>query len=165
MKKTHMLVLKTSLLTTGIIIVLLLSAFVTILPVSGQTEKGPNIDTVRFIHSEDENLALQEIKSGDLDLYYFRIPLEAVGDATNDPRLTVYDRVAGSMGLLVNPAPASNDNQLNPFQSREVRYALNYLINREFLVNEVLKGYGSALVDPFGIYSPEYPNVIDVVES
>jgi hypothetical protein len=33
------------------------------------------------------------------------------------------------------------------------------------VVNEILKGYGSPLVDPFGIYSPEYLNVIDIVES
>jgi peptide/nickel transport system substrate-binding protein len=41
---------------------------------------------------------------------------------------------------------------------------MNYLINREFIANEVLKGYGIPLVDPFGVYSPEYLNVIDIVE-
>src|SRR5262245_54288347 len=140
-----------------------MSIFISVLPTSGQKETGPYIDTVRFIHNEDENSALQEVKSGDLDIYYFRIPLESVGDAQSDPRLTVYDRVAGSMGFLVNPAPSKDENQLNPFQFKEVRYALNYLIDRDFMVNEILRGYGSPLVDPFGIYSPEFPNLIDTV--
>lgn len=128
-------------------------------------EKGPNIDQARFIHRTDENLALEEVKSGSLDMYFFPIPHEAASDARNDPRLKVYDTTAGSLGFFVNPAPAADPNILNPFQFKEVRYALNYLIDRDFVVNEILKGYGSPLIDPFGIYSPEYLNIIDTVES
>ncbi len=69
------------------------------------------------------------------------------------------------MGLLVNPAPGNDPNNINPFQFKEVRYALNYLIDRDFVVNEILKGYGSPLIAPFGIYSPEYLNIIDIAES
>jgi ABC-type transport system substrate-binding protein len=50
-------------------------------------EKGPYIDQARFIHRTDENLALEEVKSGSLDLYFFPIPHEAANDARNDPRL------------------------------------------------------------------------------
>ncbi|HXG07841.1 MAG TPA: ABC transporter substrate-binding protein, partial [Nitrososphaera sp.] len=128
-------------------------------------QKGSYVDQVQFIERQNEVLALQEVRSGELDVYYFRIPLEAAGDAKNDPRLNVYDRTAGSVGFFVNPAPAKNDNLLNPFQFREVRYALNYMVDRDFVVDEVLKGYGSPMVDPFGPYSPEYLNVIDIVES
>jgi len=158
---------KAPVLASGIIVVLLLSTFTAFVnPAFSQTEKkGPYVDQATFIWREDENLALQEVKSGDLDMYFFKIPLEAADDAKNDARLKVYDRTAGSMGLFINPAPAKDSNTINPFESREARYALNYLIDREFMVNEVLKGYGSPLVDPFGIYSPEYLNVIDVVES
>jgi peptide/nickel transport system substrate-binding protein len=147
------------------IIILLAPIFLTPVPIAGQDQRGSYIESIRFIHSEDENIALEEVKSGALDLYYFRIPLEAASNARNDPRLQVHDRIAGSMGLLVNPAPSNDTDRINPFQFREVRFALNYLIDREFMVNEVLQGYGSPLVDPFGIYSPEYLNVIDVVES
>jgi peptide/nickel transport system substrate-binding protein len=128
-------------------------------------EKGSYIDQARFIQRVDENLALEEIKSGTLDTYFSPIPAEAANDARNDPRLKVYDKTAGSLGLFVNPAPAADSNTLNPFQFREVRYALNYLIDRDFVINEILKGYGSPLIGPFGIYSPEYLNVIDIVES
>ncbi|HYX72210.1 MAG TPA: ABC transporter substrate-binding protein, partial [Nitrososphaera sp.] len=128
-------------------------------------EKGPYLNQARFIQRGDENLALEEVKSGTLDMYFSPIPAESANDARNDPRLKVYDKTAGSLGLLVNPAPAAESNTLNPFQFREVRYALNYLIDRDFVVNEILKGYGSPLIGPVGIYSPEYLNVIDVVES
>ena len=68
--------------------------------------------------------------------------------------------MAGSFGLLLNPAPPKNNDTLNPFYFRPVRYAVNYLIDREFVVDEILKGYGTPMVDPFGIYSPEYTNII-----
>lgn len=149
------------LLASALIIVLLFST----LPAFSQSEKGAYIDEVQFIERQSEDLALQEVRSGDLDMYYFKIPLEAADDAKNDQRLKVYDRTAGSMGLFVNPAPAKDESVLNPLQFREVRYALNYLIDREFIVDEVLKGYGSPMIDPFGIYSPEYLLVIDIVEA
>ena len=133
-------------------------------PASSQVqEKGPYIDQARFIHRGDENLALEEVKAGSLDTYFFPIPHEAANDARNDPRLKVYDATAGSLGFFVNPAHAADQNVLNPFQFKEVRYALNYLIDRDFVVNEILKGYGSPLIGPFGIYSPEYLNIIDTV--
>ena len=148
----------------SIAIALLFSTFIAV-PAFGQSQKGAYVDSVQFIEYQSEDLALQEVRSGNLDMYYFRIPLEGADDAKNDQRLQVYDRLAGSIVLLVNPAPAANDGVLNPFQFQEVRYAMNYLIDREFVVNEILKGYGSPLIDPFGIYSPEYLNVIDIVES
>jgi peptide/nickel transport system substrate-binding protein len=32
---------------------------------------------------------------------------------------------------------------------------MNYLIDRNFVVNEILKGHGTPMIDPYGIYSPE----------
>ena len=149
----------------AVIVILLSSALVENPAFSQAAKKGPFIDQARFIHRVDENLALEEVKSGFLDSYFFPIPQEAANNAKNDPRLKVYDKTAGSLGFLANPAPAADPNVLNPFQFKEVRYALNYLIDREFVVNEILKGYGNPLFDPFGVYSPEYLNIINTVES
>ncbi len=127
--------------------------------------KGTYLDGVRFIQYLDDNVALQEIKSGNLDTYFSRIPLETVSDVKADPNLKVYDRIAGSFGLLLNPAPSKDNNSINPFQFRQVRFAMNYLVDREFIVDEILRGYGTSLVAPFGVYSPEYLNVLNTIES
>ncbi len=130
-----------------------------------QTIKGPNVDSVRFTQYADENIALRAVKSGDINAYLYRIPLEVVSDVKKDPSLTVYDRDAGSFGILLNPAPTKDNTTLNPFQIKQVRFAMNYLVDREFVVNDILKGSGSVMVDPFGISSPEYQNIADIVES
>ena len=133
---------------------------------SNNQTKGSFLDTVRFIRYSDQNVALEQVKQGKIGMYYFAIPLEVVSEMMNNPAVKIYDRTAGSFGLLFNPAPYSDSSRsLNPFQIREVRYAMNFLVNREFVVDEILKGYGSVLIDPFGQYSPEYLNLIDTVES
>lgn len=126
---------------------------------------GAYIDGVRFIQYLDDNVALEELKSGNLDTYYFRIPLEAASEIKNIPTLKEYDKLSGSFGLLLNPAPSNDSGSLNPFSLKEVRYAMNYLIDREFVVDEILKGFGTPLVGPYGTFSPEYFNVIDTLES
>ena len=128
-------------------------------------EKGAYTDNIRFIQYLDGNTALQEIKNGNLDTYYFRIPLEKVSSISNDASLKIYEKNAGSFGFLLNPAPSNGSNVLNPFQFKEIRFAINYLISREFVVDEILNGYGSVQIDPFGISSPEYEALIPILES
>ncbi len=128
--------------------------------------KGPNVDTIKFIEYSDESIALEELKAGNIDVYFWRLPLEVVPDLQDDPRIQIYERTAGSFGLLLNPAePEDPTKTMNPFQFREVRFAINYLVDRDFVVQEILKGHGSAMFDAFGVSSPEYLNIIDVVES
>jgi peptide/nickel transport system substrate-binding protein len=124
-----------------------------------------NIESVRFIHYLDENVAIEEIKSGNLDTYFFRIPLDLVSDIKNDMSINLFDKIGGSFGILFNPAPSSNNDTMNPFEFRDIRFAINYLINRNFISNEVLHGYGIPMYDPFGLFSPDYPVVMDTVES
>jgi peptide/nickel transport system substrate-binding protein len=129
-------------------------------------KKGAFVDQVNFIHYLDENLALQDLKAGKIDTYFANIPLEVVSDAQSDPKLKVYQTTGEFSDLLLNPAPAkTSTGDLNPFSLRQVRFAMNYLVDRDFVVNEILKGYGTPRIDPFGIYSPEYLNVINTVQS
>lgn len=128
-------------------------------------QNSPNIENIRFIHYLDENVALEEIKSGNLDTYFFRIPLDLVSDIKNDVNINLFDKIGGSFGILLNPAPSSDNDTINPFEFRDVRFAINYLINRNFISNEILHGYGIPMSDPFGLFSPDYPVVMNTVES
>jgi peptide/nickel transport system substrate-binding protein len=151
---------------------LLLSVFLNcsdsaaVFPQTNENKKGSFIDEIRFIHYLDENVALEDVKAGNLDTYYFRIPLEVASDIKSNPNVKTYDRISQSFELLINPAPSRKDtNTINPFEFKEVRYAMNYLIDREFISNEIMKGYARPLIDPLGYDSPDYLNIIDTVES
>src|SRR5215208_4966480 len=128
-------------------------------------ENYSSIENVRFIHYLDENVAIEEIRSKNLDTYFFRIPLDLVSDIKNDISIKLYEKIGGSFGILLNPSPSSNNDTMNPFEFRDIRFAINFLINRNFISNEVLHGYGIPMSDPFGLFSPDYPVVMDTVES
>lgn len=128
-----------------------------------QTGKGPYVDEIQFIHYLDESVAVQEVKAGNLDLYFFRMPLELVSANKNDPNVKVYESVGGSLSILLNPAP--DPNGLNPFSIHDVRYAMNYLINRQLIVDEILKGFGAPMYSAFSQFEPDYLTLIDTVES
>jgi peptide/nickel transport system substrate-binding protein len=152
------------LLVLPLILVVIVSSFTTMNALES-SQKGAYTDNLQFIQYLDGNIALHDIQAGNLDTYFFRIPLETVASISKDPNVKIYEKNAGSFGFLLNPAPSKNPNILNPFQFKEIRFAVNYLINREFVVDEILNGYGSVQIDPFGISSPEYEALIPVIES
>jgi peptide/nickel transport system substrate-binding protein len=135
---------------------------------NGQThvnKKGAFVDQVNFIHYLNESQSLQALKAGKIDTYFFEMPPALVSQVKNDPRLNLYETSpANLIDLLLNPAPAKNQTlgQFSPFSIRQVRFAMNYLIDRDLLV----KVYGGVpAIDPYGVYFPEYLNIIDTVQS
>lgn len=129
---------------------------------SQDSDKGGYSDAINFIRFTNENVAYQEVSNGNLDLYLFQIPLQLVDIAKSNPNLNLYEKEGMSYGLLLNPS--SNNFTFNPFSLKEVRYALNFLIDRNLIINDVLKGFGIPIVEPYGPTSPEYLNILDVAE-
>ncbi len=126
------------------------------------SSKGGYLDELKFIRYPNDNTAYQSVGNGILDTYLSHIPLQLIDDAKKNPNLKIYDKGGLSYGLLLNPSNSSQT--FNPFSIRDIRYALNFLIDRNFIVNDVLNGFGSSIVEPYGQYSPEYQNIVDVIE-
>ncbi len=95
-------------------------------------EQGTFVDKIQFVQYIDENTALEEVKNKNLDLYYYRIPSERIESAEAREGLKVYQSTGGSYSLLVNPTESSE--KFNPFSITEVRFALNYLVDRKLIV-------------------------------
>ncbi len=124
-------------------------------------EKGTYVDKVEFIQYSDSNTAIEEVKNGNLDIYYSSIPSDRI-----DPQLrhdlNVFQSTGTEYSLLVNPAPSE---KFNPFSIREVRYALNYLVDRNMIVDEILNGYGSPMISAYNPYDPDYLLILDKLQS
>ena len=129
---------------------------------SAFAEKGTFLDEIRFVQYLDENTALEEVRNGKLDLYYYRISSDRLKDADSRDGLQIFESTGGYFSILLNP---TNTGEFNPFSIREVRYALNFLVDRNLIVNELLGGYGSPMISNYGIFSADYLGIIDVLES
>lgn len=129
---------------------------------SQSNQTGGYADQVKFIRFSNENVAYQEVSNGQLDSYFFQIPLQLVESAKKNPNLKVFEKEGLSYGLLLNPYPGNQT--FNPFSIKEIRFAMNFLIDRNFIVNNILKGFSNPIVEPYGPTSPEYHNVLPVVD-
>ena len=129
---------------------------------SSFADKGTFVDEIKFIQYLDENTALEEVRNGNLDLYYYRVSSDRLEDFDSRKNLQVFESTGSYYSILTNP---TDSGKFNPFSIKEVRFALNYLIDRNLIVNELLGGFGSPMISNYGVFSADYLGVIDVVES
>ena len=129
---------------------------------SAFAEKGTFVDEIRFVQYLDENTALEEVRNGNLDLYFYRISSDRLKDSDSRENLQVFESTGGYFSLLLNP---TDSGEFNPFSIREIRYAMNFLVDRNLIVNELLGGYGAPMISNYGIFSADYLGIIDVLES
>ena len=124
-------------------------------------EKSTRFDSVKFIQYLDENTALEEVRNGNLDLYFYRIPSDRLENSKSREGLNVFDSASGSYSILLNPA---DTEEFNPFSIKDVRFAMNYLVDRKLIVNELMAGYGAPMISQYGPFNPEYLTVIEQLE-
>ena len=125
-------------------------------------EQGTFVDEIQFIQYLDENTALEEVRNGNLDMYFFRISSDRLDSVESREGLQVFESTGGSYSILVNPAESE---KFNPFSIKEVRFALNYLVDRKLIVNELMGGYGTTMISNYGPFDPDYLYIVDALES
>ncbi|MDG7050005.1 MAG: ABC transporter substrate-binding protein, partial [Nitrososphaerota archaeon] len=123
-------------------------------------EKGTFVDTIQFIQYLDESTAIEEVKKKNLDIYYSRIPAELIQD-TDTQNLQIFYTTGGSFSILINPAEGE---KFNPFSIQKVRFALNYLIDRKLIVDELMSGYGVVMSSNYGPYDPDFLLIVSEIE-
>ena len=125
-------------------------------------EQGSFVDEIKFIQYLDENTALEEVRYGNLDIYYSRISSDRIESQDSRDGIQIFASTGGSYSILVNP---SISDKFNPFSITDVRFALNYLVDRNLIVNELLGGHGKSMISNYGIYAADYLSIIDEIES
>ncbi|MDH3795085.1 MAG: ABC transporter substrate-binding protein, partial [Nitrosopumilus sp.] len=144
------------------VIIILVISIVPIMYNESFAEKNTFFDSVKFIQYLDENTALEEVQNGNLDTYYHTISPDRLENYQDREGLQVFDSTGGSYSILINPAES---DKYNPFSNRDIRFALNYLVDRKLIVNELMGGYGSPIISYYSPTDPEYLTVIEQLET
>ncbi|HLV08702.1 MAG TPA: ABC transporter substrate-binding protein, partial [Halanaerobiales bacterium] len=118
-------------------------------------EKGPVPDKVYFDVRMDENIGINDVAAGTSDIFYYGVGGHVIDglDSETLNELEVYEVPSGSFSLQINPYPneapytfeKDGETIFNPFAIREVRFAMNFLINRQYIVDEILGGAGGPM--------------------
>jgi len=96
-----------------------------------------------------------------MDLYLYGLKTEAAVEMRRTPGFRLYEAPATALALLLNPAPAP-PGRLNPFALKEVRQAVQYLVDREFLAQNLFRGRALPMVSHVGPLDYELLTVYDL---
>ena len=94
------------------------------------------IDRVVYRPIVEDQARLTELLTGSLDLIV-GTPPDFVSHLESNPKITLLKQVGAHVWYL------GINNQKKPFDDKRVRQALNYAVNKDAIVRDVLKGTGS----------------------
>ena len=103
------------------------------------SQPGPATDTINF-NAFAVEIASRELEAGGMDMYVFSLKTPAAEALQGNDDITVYEAPATMVDIVLNPAPAP-EGQLNPLSIKEVRQALQHVVNRPFVAQEIYKGF------------------------
>jgi peptide/nickel transport system substrate-binding protein len=108
--------------------------------------------------------AISQIQADAIDFYSFALASDSY-PAIQDAGLSTTRSVGGYYGISLNPAEFTDTTVLNPFSNRKIREAMNWLIDRNYLNQEIYAG--GSLPKLLGITTQlaEYTNLIDTARA
>ncbi len=125
-------------------------------PSVAQPLNGPMADTLTFIEIVDEAVALNDLEAGGHDIRIDSVRgREAQAAAVASPNLETPRGTSAFWNLKLNPVERS-DGVFNPFTIREIREAMNWLIDRQFVADELYGGLGFPHISLFHAKQPDY---------
>ncbi len=116
-----------------------------------------NFDVIEVYGITNENTAILEVAKGNYDMFWYEEPgYKFTGVLTQGygGKIQLIKSIGVFWSMVFNPVHDDNNPYLitvgdkvyfNPFAIREVRYAMNWLISRNFIVQNILKGSGGPM--------------------
>ena len=100
----------------------------------------PTLQSITFVdYAGSDASGVADLQAGKIDAYDFSLTPSAsnsLGSSFNQ-----YTAPAGLYGLYINPQNLSGTGQYNPFYFQKVRFALNYLVDRNYFAQTIEGGH------------------------
>ncbi len=107
------------------------------------TRHGGWLDMVVVIEEPSADAAIKRLQAGEIDVYAYSVArADLLADVQADPNLT-YSRSYGSYNeFTFNPVGPTFEatGKLNPFSVAKIREAVNWLIDRDYIAQEITQG-------------------------
>jgi peptide/nickel transport system substrate-binding protein len=154
----------TKTILVALTLLLLVASFI-----KAQPQVNPNgwLDQVVFVPVTDRAKAITMLKTGDLDIYFIDIGDPDLFKTIKESPELAYDFSFGlTYELTFNPVgPEFQDGTLNPFSDPRIREAMNYIVDRKYIVDEIMGGLATPKWLPVSKGFPEYERFKDLIQS
>lgn len=137
---------------------------VTAVPPEKPARTGGWVDTIVFTSQDSAEAAVKQIQAGDIDVYAYSVSDPQLFETIkSDPKLGYTNAFGSYTELTFNPSgPTFVDGRLNPFSNAKIREAMNWLVDRNYVVQEIYGGLASVKVTTLNSAFPDYARYVDV---
>jgi peptide/nickel transport system substrate-binding protein len=104
---------------------------------------GGWLDTIIIVEEPSSDAAVSRIEAGDIDVFAYNVSEPDIAQRIFDSETLLYETSYGNYNdLTFMPSAAAefNDGRLNPFYSDKVREAMNWLVDRDYIADEITGG-------------------------
>ncbi|MBL8063149.1 MAG: hypothetical protein JNK32_09040 [Anaerolineales bacterium] len=127
------------------------------------TRHGGWLDEIVFsVVSSDS--AVSQLQAGAIDFYSFNLSSNTLQEI-KDAGLNYTQSYGGNYGISLNPAVFDDTTVLNPFSNRKIREAMNWLIDRDYINQEIYGGGSLPKLLPIATQLVEYTNLIETARA
>lgn len=129
--------------------------------------RGALVDQIVFTQEADAGKIAALIEAGTHHVFAQGITSATVFRRLRDSQRIAHDFSYGSAGeLALNPAgPRFRNGRINPFHEPKIREALNWLVNRRHIAEEIYGGLAVPRFLPLNTAFPDYARLADVARA
>ena len=158
-------------------VLLIMPIFFVSTPVLAQERPGPPADKVIVEARTSQDVGLGDVASGRADIFMWGVSpatLERLSPALRE-NLKLVESRSSFWSYVFNPAgtpelgpgilnTTAGEVRFNPFNIKEVRFAMNFVLNRKYLVDEILLGGGEPMYSPIMAPNPFHEWIEPTIE-
>jgi len=151
------------LVAASVILILVLFGFLGLTKgVEAQAPAGTFVDQVVFFEQPNSAIALEQVSRGaEMQVYMFDLRNLADKEAALvDRNIRTVQTPGNVVDLFVNPVqfvnPAPGVSAYNIFVNADIRRAMNWLVDRDFIIEHLYGGFGIPYISPWHARMPEY---------
>ncbi len=128
---------------------------------------GAWVDTVIVVEEPSDAAAFTRLEAGDIDVYAYGVVNPEINEqVAASEEVDAAVSFGGYDELTFNPSgPEFADGRLNPFSSKRVREAMNWLVDREHVTEELYGGLAAPRLHGFNNASGDYALYADIARS
>jgi peptide/nickel transport system substrate-binding protein len=127
--------------------------------------KGAWVDEVVFTEENSAEAAASQLNAGQLDIYAYTVAEAPVFETVKSSPNLAYSSASGSsVALMFNPAVFTS-GELNPFSDQQIREAMHWLVDRNYVVQEIYKGLAIPRYSVLTTVFPDYARYADLMRA
>ena len=127
---------------------------------------GGWLDTVIFVEEPETDAAISRLEAGDIDVYAYNISEPDPAQRIFDSEILAYQVAYGNyndLRFMPSAGPEFSDGRLNPFFSDKIREAMNWLVDRAYIADEITGGLAVPRFVPINYASKDAAVLADTI--